>query len=302
MAHCHLRSCLYKQTKILSTRAFLGRFYLENPRAPCNISVTSLFKDHHQHSSLFSNKRESTLTRTALLESSQFRYLHFSRTVLYSNKEKGINGGATDANDKVESDKKTDAKSETVPEEKLTVFQRFKKTYKEHGKVLVCVHLLTSAVWFGSFFYAAKVGVDVIPLMEWIGLPDKVINPFRNSSLGDVALAYLMYKLATPARYTVTLTGTNFAIKYLRKVGKMQPKDKSSSLRVLAKDSRAELKVKRRKMQGTTDQIKSNLIDRRVKVKDRIKKLRVKLKRQSNLRRFRQNGIRKAKPNGKTKK
>lgn len=47
-------------------------------------------------------------------------------------------------------------KTESVPEEKLTVVQRFKKTYREHGKVLVCVHLATSAVWFGSFFYGVK--------------------------------------------------------------------------------------------------------------------------------------------------
>lgn len=43
------------------------------------------------------------------------------------------------------------------PEKKLSVFQRFKKTYKEHGKVLIGVHLATSTVWFGSFFYAASV-------------------------------------------------------------------------------------------------------------------------------------------------
>lgn len=39
---------------------------------------------------------------------------------------------------------------------KLSLYQRFKKTYKEHGKVLVVVHLLTSAVWFGSFYTVAR--------------------------------------------------------------------------------------------------------------------------------------------------
>ena len=42
-----------------------------------------------------------------------------------------------------------------VEEAKLSVFQRFKKAYKEHAKILVVVHLVTSSVWFGSFFYAA---------------------------------------------------------------------------------------------------------------------------------------------------
>lgn len=50
----------------------------------------------------------------------------------------------------------------------LTVFQRFKKTYKEHGKVLIGVHLATSAVWFGSFFYAASVWVHYSSLPVWL--------------------------------------------------------------------------------------------------------------------------------------
>lgn len=113
-----------------------------------------------------------------------------------------------------------------VDESQLTVFQRFKKVYKEHAKILVGVHLVTSTVWFGSFFYAAHVGVDIVPLLEKLGCSEKIINPFRNSSLGDAALAYLMYKLATPARYTVTLAGTNYAIRYLRRVGKVPAKQK----------------------------------------------------------------------------
>ena len=42
-----------------------------------------------------------------------------------------------------------------VDEAKLSVVQRFKKAYKEHAKILVAVHLVTSSVWFGSFYYAA---------------------------------------------------------------------------------------------------------------------------------------------------
>ncbi|CAG5122568.1 unnamed protein product [Candidula unifasciata] len=104
---------------------------------------------------------------------------------------------------------------------KLTLYQWFKKTYKEHGKILVAVHLLTSAVWFGSFYTVARCGVDVVSFMEKLNFSEKIISPFRSGGLGDVAVAYLMYKLATPARYTVTIGGTNLAIKYLRKEGKI---------------------------------------------------------------------------------
>lgn len=49
--------------------------------------------------------------------------------------------------------------SSKVPDEdddKLTVFQRFKKVYKEHGKMLIAVHVTTSIVWYGCFFLIAK--------------------------------------------------------------------------------------------------------------------------------------------------
>lgn len=46
-------------------------------------------------------------------------------------------------------------KTETVPqtEEKLSIFQKFKKMYKEYWYVLLPVHCVTSVFWFGSFYY-----------------------------------------------------------------------------------------------------------------------------------------------------
>lgn len=88
---------------------------------------------------------------------------------------------------------------------KLGLFARFKKMYKEYWYVLVPVHCVTSVFWFGGFYYASKSGVDVIALLESVGVSQKLIDPVRDSSLGHIAVAYLLYKIATPARYTVTL-------------------------------------------------------------------------------------------------
>lgn len=41
-------------------------------------------------------------------------------------------------------------------EKKLSVFQRFKTVYKEHGKTLLAVHFVTSIVWYGGFYLAAR--------------------------------------------------------------------------------------------------------------------------------------------------
>ncbi|XP_076864467.1 uncharacterized protein C18orf19 homolog A [Brachyhypopomus gauderio] len=99
--------------------------------------------------------------------------------------------------------------------------QRFKKTFKQYGKVMIPVHLLTSSVWFGAFYYSAMKGVNLVPFLEYVGFPDKLVKLLENSQSGYALTAYAMYKIATPARYTVTLGGTSLSVKYLRKHGYM---------------------------------------------------------------------------------
>ena len=57
------------------------------------------------------------------------------------------------ADDKTEA-AKTDDKTEAAKESSPGLLRRFHQTYKEHGKILVCVHLVTSAVWAGVFYCA----------------------------------------------------------------------------------------------------------------------------------------------------
>lgn len=118
-------------------------------------------------------------------------------------------------------DQKEEAGLEVDPlqDKSIGLFQRFKKTFKQYGKVLIPVHLVTSSVWFGTFYYAAMKGVNVVPFLELIGLPESLVGLLRDSSSGYALTAYAMYKIATPARYTVTLGGTSLSVQYLRKHG-----------------------------------------------------------------------------------
>lgn len=115
----------------------------------------------------------------------------------------------------------TENKGDVDPlqDKSIGLFQRFKKTFKQYGKVMVPVHIVTSTVWFGSFYYAAMKGVNLVPFLEFIGLPDWMVGILRDSQGGYALTAYAMYKLATPARYTVTLGGTSLSVQYLRKHG-----------------------------------------------------------------------------------
>ncbi|KAI4893283.1 hypothetical protein NFI96_019682 [Prochilodus magdalenae] len=106
-----------------------------------------------------------------------------------------------------------------LQDKSIGLYQRFKKTFKQYGKVMVPVHLVTSSVWFGTFYYAAMKGVNLVPFLEFIGVPDKVVGILRDSQGGYALTAYAMYKLATPARYTVTLGGTSLSVQYLRRHG-----------------------------------------------------------------------------------
>ena len=42
-----------------------------------------------------------------------------------------------------------------LQDKSIGLVQRFKKTFKQYGKVMIPVHLLTSSIWFGTFYYAA---------------------------------------------------------------------------------------------------------------------------------------------------
>lgn len=151
---------------------------------------------------------------------------------------------------------------------KLTLFQRFKQMYRDYWYVLVPVHLITSAGWFGTFYYMAKSGIDVVAIMESYNISAKLISPLKDSSLGYVAIAYAMYKIATPIRYTVTLGGTTISISYLQKFGYIKPVPTREQLKEMyntkreymidtVKDKREELRLKKEQLKDRTD----NLID-----------------------------------------
>ncbi|RZC34488.1 C18orf19 -like B [Asbolus verrucosus] len=106
---------------------------------------------------------------------------------------------------------------------KPSLFQRFKQMYKDYWYVLVPVHLVTSAAWFGGFYYLAKSGVDIVAILESWNVSDKITNPLKDSSMGYLAVSYALYKIATPARYTITLGGTTISINYLKKWGYIKP-------------------------------------------------------------------------------
>ncbi|NXN30678.1 F210A protein, partial [Nycticryphes semicollaris] len=170
---------------------------------------------------------------------------------------------ATDASKQrsVESDS---SDPDPLQDKSISLVQRFKKTFKQYGKVMIPVHLLTSTVWFGSFYYAAMKGVNVVPFLELIGLPDSIVSILKNSQSGNALTAYALYKIATPARYTVTLGGTSITVKYLRKNGYMST---PPPVKEYLQDRMEETKDK---ITGKMEETKDKITEKMEETKDKI--------------------------------
>ncbi|NXN95288.1 F210A protein, partial [Rhinopomastus cyanomelas] len=162
-----------------------------------------------------------------------------------------------------------------LQDKSISLVQRFKKTFKQYGKVMIPVHLLTSTVWFGSFYYAAMKGVNVVPFLEVVGFPDSIVNILKNSQSGNALTAYALYKIATPARYTVTLGGTSISVKYLRKRGYMST---PPPVKDYLQDRMEETKDKiTEKMEETKDKITEKMEETKDKITEKIQETKEKV-------------------------
>ncbi|XP_015510855.1 protein FAM210A isoform X1 [Neodiprion lecontei] len=117
-----------------------------------------------------------------------------------------------------------DCNTTSTPVQQLTVFQKMKRMTKDYWYVLIPVHVVTSAGWVLIFYVAAKNSVDVIWILEKLHVSEKYIEALRGSSAGFWAIVYALYKIFTPLRYMVTVGGTTLGIRYLRKMGYMKSK------------------------------------------------------------------------------
>jgi len=113
----------------------------------------------------------------------------------------------------------TPAEGPSTSPVKESLFTRFKAMYRDYWYVLVPVHVVTSVGWIGGFYYFAKSGVDLGHYMKKVGISESVVDKVTHSGAGHLAVAYALYKVATPARYAVTLGGTTLAINSLRNMG-----------------------------------------------------------------------------------
>ncbi|BES88585.1 Protein of unknown function (DUF1279) [Nesidiocoris tenuis] len=150
----------------------------------------------------------------------------------------------------------TSPNDSTQPPAKPSLYQRFKQMYKDYWYVLIPVHVATSCVWFGCFYYTAQSGFDIAAALEFLNLGDEVMNRIRNNAnsfAGHITISYLLYKLFTPLRYTVTLGGTTYAIKYLTARGLLKKMPNRQQLKTMMVEKKDSLK-------DTSDSLKHRIV------------------------------------------
>ncbi|NXU28028.1 F210A protein, partial [Thalassarche chlororhynchos] len=138
------------------------------------------------------------------------------------------------------------------------------KEWKWYCKSLFRFQIPIQVVNFFLFYR----GVNVVPFLELIGLPDSIVNILKNSQSGNALTAYALYKIATPARYTVTLGGTSITVKYLRKNGYMST---PPPVKEYLQDRMEETKDKiTEKMEETKDKITEKMEETKDKITEKI--------------------------------
>lgn len=72
--------------------------------------------------------------------------------------------------------------------------------------------------------------------------------------MGYVAITYGLYKIATPARYAITLGGTTISIKYLKEWGYIKPMPSKERLKEIYSETRVGMKEKRENIMESVQQ------------------------------------------------
>lgn len=133
-----------------------------------------------------------------------------------------------------------------------TRFQKMKQMAKDYWYILIPVHVATSIIWFSVFYIAAKNGVNVEEVLRYLHLSETYLEKIRNSSAGHLAVAYALYKVCTPFRYTVTIGGTTMTIRYLNKWGIMKFKTPEKMKDMLSSKTVVQTKVELGKIKEKT--------------------------------------------------
>lgn len=96
--------------------------------------------------------------------------------------------------------------------------------------------------------------------------------------MGYIALAYAMYKVATPVRYTVTLGGTTISINYLKKWGYIKPVPSTERMKEIYREKKENLMESIQEKKESIKETKEHMIKTVSKGTEKLKKSKIDIK------------------------
>lgn len=120
--------------------------------------------------------------------------------------------------------------------------------------------------------------MDIVAILESWHVSEKLINPLKDSSMGYIALAYGMYKVVTPLRYTVTLGGTTISINYLKKWGYIKPVPSTERMKEIYREKKENLFETLHEKKEGIKETKQQIIKSYSKSTEQLKKQKINIK------------------------
>ncbi|KAH9416068.1 hypothetical protein DERP_000564 [Dermatophagoides pteronyssinus] len=198
-------------------------------------STNSLLRLNQFQLKFHSNTKRLTTTKFTIQQClSRYNVLsgknvnHFGRNEFLSKNQRNF-FGTQKFKDKVELNIQPKPKNEWEELMKLSLVKRLHVMFKKYWYIAIPFHCINCAIWFASFFLLAQFGMNGAALISWIKpyviesslCPQFIKELFEKDAdkLGSVAIALLLYKLATPGRYATTVFGTVYLLRYMLKRG-----------------------------------------------------------------------------------
>ncbi|KAK2162182.1 hypothetical protein LSH36_102g04002 [Paralvinella palmiformis] len=106
---------------------------------------------------------------------------------------------------------------------KLSQTDKLKRAVKEYGATVIVFHVCISLVSLGGFYLAVSSGIDVISILQAMGVGESLLTSRVATGASTFVIAYAVHKVFAPVRIAITLTSAPFIVRYLRLRGLLKP-------------------------------------------------------------------------------
>lgn len=121
----------------------------------------------------------------------------------------------------------TKPKTEEIVDEKpLSKKDQVKKAFKEYGSTVIIFHVALSLASLGCCYLLVLNGLDVVAIVQKLGIQSERLSSISNAS--TFVVAYAFHKVFSPVRLSITLFSTPIIVRYLRAKGILKMPVKTS--------------------------------------------------------------------------